>query len=151
MEDIRCSARTRPTPPWVIGTDFITQPVRDYEDAAKFYGEVLGLEFSKRWGSLPAGEFETGSLTIALIEPEALGMNGGPSATAIALHVEDVAAARAELERKGVEFKGATIDSGVCLQAIFEDLDGNILVLHNRYAPEPTRSQRVGSSQATSG
>jgi predicted enzyme related to lactoylglutathione lyase len=128
----------------VTGTDFITQPVQDYENAARFYGETLGLEFSKRWGSMPAGEFETGSLTIALVQPDAFGMRAGPSATAVALHVEDVEAARAELEAKGVEFKGATIDSGVCLQAIFEDLDGNILILHNRYAPEPTQSEPVG-------
>ena len=31
---------------------------------------------------------------------------------------------------------GDTIDSGVCHQAIFEDPDGNMLDLHNRYAPE---------------
>jgi predicted enzyme related to lactoylglutathione lyase len=121
--------------PLVTGTDFITQPVQNYDKAAKFYGDTLGLAFSKRWGQMPAGEFETGSLTIALVEADAFGMRPGPSASAIALHVKDVEAARAELERKGVEFKGATIDSGVCLQAIFEDLDGNILILHNRYAP----------------
>jgi hypothetical protein len=34
-----------------------------------------------------------------------------------------------------VEFKGETIDSGVCLRAIFEDVDGNTLIIHNRYAP----------------
>jgi 4-hydroxyphenylpyruvate dioxygenase-like putative hemolysin len=88
---------------------------------------------------MPAGEFETGSLTIALMQPDAFGMRSGPSASAIALHVEDVKAARADLEAKGVEFKGTTIDSGVCLQAIFEDPDGNLLILHNRYAPPPTR------------
>ena len=120
----------------VGGVDFITQPVRDYETAARFYGETLGLKFSKRWGRMPAGEFETGSLTIALMEPDAFGMRPGPSASAIALHVEDVEAARAELERKGVAFKGATIDSGVCLQAIFEDSDGNILIIHSRYEPD---------------
>jgi len=139
--------RARTTDPVLItGTDFITQPVQDYEKAAKFYGETLGLEFSKRWGSMPAGEFETGSLTIALVEPEAFGMRPGPSASAIALHVEDVEATRTELERKDVEFKGATIDSGVCLQAIFEDPDGNMLILHNRYAPELTPSERADAN-----
>ena len=123
----------------VTGTDFVTQPVKDYEKAAKFYSETLGLEFSKRWGNMPAGEFETGSLTIALMEPDALGMEFRRSTSAIALHVEDVEAARAELEGKGVKFNGATIDSGVCLQAIFEDVDGNTLILHNRYAPERER------------
>ena len=43
--------------------------------------------------------------------------------------------ARAELENAGVEFLGETIDSGVCLQAIFRDPDGNLLDLHHRYAP----------------
>ena len=123
----------------VTGTDFVTQPVQDYEAASKFYGETLGLEFSKRWGKMPAGEFETGSLTIALMQPEAFGMQFRPSTSAIALHVEDVEAARAELEAKGVEFKGETIDSGVCLQAIFEDGDDNPLILHNRYAPKSAR------------
>ncbi len=124
------------SPRLVTGTDFVTQPVADYEKAARFYGETLGLEFSKRWGKMPAGEFETGSLTIALMQPDAFGMDFRPSASMIALHVEDVEAARATLERNGVKFKGATIDSGVCLQALFEDLDGNTLILHNRYAQE---------------
>jgi hypothetical protein len=35
-----------------------------------------------------------------------------------ALHVEDVAAARAELEAKGVGFNGETIDTGVCHMAL---------------------------------
>ena len=123
----------------VTGTDFVTQPVRDYEKAARFYGETLGPAFSKRWGNMPAGEFETGSLTIALMESEAFGMVFRPSTSAIALHVEDVETARAELEGKGLDFKGATIDSGECLQAIFEDVDGNTLILHSRYTPEPPR------------
>jgi predicted enzyme related to lactoylglutathione lyase len=127
----------------VTGTDFVTQPVRDYEKAAKFYGGTLGLQFSKRWGNMPAGEFETGSLTIALMEPNAFGMEFRRSTSAIALHVEDVEAARAELERNGVTFKGATIDSGVCLQAIFEDVDGNTLILHNRYARELSGSPEL--------
>ena len=120
----------------ISGTDFVTQPVQDYDAAATFYGETLGLAFSKRWGNMPAGEFETGSLTIALMQPDAFGMTFRPSTGAIALHVEDVPAARAALEAKGVKFRGDTIDSGVCLQAIFEDVDGNMLIIHNRYAPE---------------
>ncbi len=53
----------------------------------------------------------------------------------IALHVDDVPAARAELERKGVEFEGETVDTGVCHFAFFSDPDGNSLALHNRYKP----------------
>jgi catechol 2,3-dioxygenase-like lactoylglutathione lyase family enzyme len=53
----------------------------------------------------------------------------------IALHVDDVAAARDELENKGVEFSGETLDTGVCHMAFFNDPDGNDLMLHRRYAP----------------
>jgi predicted enzyme related to lactoylglutathione lyase len=54
----------------------------------------------------------------------------------IALQVEDVEAARGELESKGVEFSGDIIDSGVCHMANFRDPDGNALMFHNRYAPK---------------
>jgi hypothetical protein len=53
--------------------------------------------------------------------------------------VEDVEAARAELQSRGVEFKGETLDSGVCYQAFFQDQDGNGLILHHRYAPPDAR------------
>ena len=48
--------------------------------------------------------------------------------------MDDVAAARAELEAKGVEFAGDTMDTGVCHMAFFRDPDGNDLMLHHRYA-----------------
>jgi predicted enzyme related to lactoylglutathione lyase len=117
-------------------TDFIAIPVRDYEKAKDFYENTLGLAFGKQWGDMPAGEFETGNLTIALMQPDAFGMEFSPHRFPVALRVADVEAARAELEGKGVKFMGDTIDSGVCHQAIFEDPDGNMLDLHNRYAPE---------------
>jgi predicted enzyme related to lactoylglutathione lyase len=90
----------------------------------------------QRPGQEPVGaEFETGTVTIALIAAERLGLAFQPNKVPIALRVEDVGAARAELESRGVSFKGDTIDSGVCHQAIFEDPDGNVLDLHHRYAP----------------
>jgi catechol 2,3-dioxygenase-like lactoylglutathione lyase family enzyme len=119
----------------VTKTDFICIPVTDYDSSAKFYGEVLGLPLSKRWGSMPAGEFETGSLTIALMQPDAFGLEFSPHRFPVALHVDDVAGARGELESQGVEFQGDIIDSGVCHMAYFADPDGNALMLHNRYAP----------------
>ncbi len=119
----------------ITGTDFITLPTRDFEAAVKFYGEVLGLPESKRWGEMPAAEFETGNLTIAVMQSDAFGLEFQPHTHPVALRVDDVEAARAELESRGVEFKGETIDSGVCHQAIFEDPDGNTLDIHHRYAP----------------
>ena len=123
----------------VTGVDFITVPTQDYEKAERFYGDVLGLERSKQWGSMPAREFETGSLTIAVMQSDAFGQQFAPHSHPIALHVDDVEAARSELESQGVEFVADTIDSGVCHMAIFSDPDGNRLMLHHRYAPADAR------------
>ena len=119
----------------ITGVDFITVPTRDFDKASEFYGETLGLERSKRWGTMPAGEFETGSLTIAIMQSDAFGIAFAPHTHPIALHVDDVAAAREELESKGVSFAADTMDSGVCHMAHFRDPDGNSLMLHARYAP----------------
>ena len=124
--------------PLVTGTDFICVPIQDFDRARQFYEETLGLEFAKRWGDMPAAEYETGSLTIAIMQPDAFGLEFKPHSLPIALHVDDVAAARAQLEAQGVQFVADTLDSGVCLQALFLDPAGNLLDLHHRYAPVPT-------------
>jgi uncharacterized protein YndB with AHSA1/START domain/predicted enzyme related to lactoylglutathione lyase len=125
--------------PLVTGVDFVSLPTRDLDAAMDFYANVLGLERSSVWqrpGQDAIGaEFETGTVTIALIASERLGIEFQPNKVPIALRVDDVAAARAALESRGVTFIGDTIDSGVCHQAIFEDPDGNTLDLHHRYAP----------------
>ena len=118
----------------VTGTDFITVATRDIAAAERLYGEVLGLPLSKRWGNMPAAEFETGNLTIAVMQSDAFGIEFRANNHPIALHVDDFEAARAELESRGVEFKSGVIDSGVCHQVFFADPDGNTLGLHHRYA-----------------
>ena len=119
----------------ITGVDFICVPTRDFAKASEFYGSVLGLERSKQWGDMPAMEFETGNLTIAIMQSDAFKIEFQRHSHPIALHVDDVAAARAELEEKGVKFPAETIDSGVCHMAYFADPDGNALMLHHRYAP----------------
>ena len=118
----------------ITGVDFITVPTQDFEQADRFYGDVPGLERSKQWGSMPAREFESGNLTIAVMQSDAFGMDFSPHSHPIALHVDDVEAARSELESKGVEFPADTLDSGVCHMAYFADPDGNRLMFHHRYA-----------------
>ncbi len=117
--------------------DFVTVPVRDLERADRFYGETLGLErnpsSSERWI-----EYETGNLTLALVQPDALGMEFAPLPFgAIAIRVPDVAEAKRKLEEAGVEFGGEIFDSGVCKGSMFTDSEGNGLLLHRRYAPFP--------------
>jgi predicted enzyme related to lactoylglutathione lyase len=124
----------------VTGVDFVSLPTGDFDGAMDFYGNVLGLPNSSVWqrpGQEAVGaEFETGTVTIAVIPSERLGIPFQANRVPIALHVDDVEASRAELTSRGVTFIGDTIDSGVCHMANFQDPDGNALMLHHRYAPK---------------
>ena len=120
----------------VTGVDFACVASADHEAACKFYEDVLGLERSKSWGSMPATEFETGSLTIAVIDWTAFGRENQPNPNAIVLQVADVPLAKAELESRGVEFQTEIIDSGTCHQAYFADPDGNALGIHHIYGDQ---------------
>ena len=123
------------TTPLITGTDFITIATQDFDAAVEFYGGVLGLPESKRWGQMPAAEFETGNLTIAVMQSDAFGIEFRANNHPLEFHVDDFETAKAELESRGVEFKADTLDSGVCWQAFFDDPDGNLLAIHHRYAP----------------
>jgi predicted enzyme related to lactoylglutathione lyase len=124
----------------VTGVDYVGIPSNDLETARAFYENVLGLEASSVWqqpGKDAVGaEFETGTVTIALINCPALGIPFQTNPAPLALQVADVAQARAALQAQGVAFEHDTIDSGVCHMAHFKDPDGNTLMLHQRYAPK---------------
>jgi predicted enzyme related to lactoylglutathione lyase len=119
----------------ISGVDFIGLPTRDLEATVKFYGETLGLERSAYRPERHHAEFETGNLTVNVMVAEKMGLPYVVSQNPIALHVDDVAASRAELESRGVTFFGDIVDTGVCHMAFFADPDGNALMLHHRYAP----------------
>lgn len=123
------------TSPLVTGVDFVSVPTRDLDAAVEFYGTTLGLECSVRLEDKPFAEFETGTVTFSIIDSARFGFEFAPNRNPIALHVEGVEAARAQLERRGVSFEGEIIDTGVCHMAPFADPDGNALMLHHRYAP----------------
>jgi predicted enzyme related to lactoylglutathione lyase len=120
----------------VTGVDFVSVPTQDLERAVAFYGETLGLHRSVYKPERNFAEFETGTVTLSVVNPEAMGIGEfKANANHLALQVEDVAAAREALEALGVSFHGDIIDTGVCHMAIFSDPDGNALMLHRRYAP----------------
>jgi predicted enzyme related to lactoylglutathione lyase len=119
----------------ITGVDFAAVFVTDYPRATEFYGGTLGLEHSVDYGKIPGGEFETGNLTLQVLDAASVGQDFQPSTHPIALHVDDVEATRSDLESKGVSFLAETMDSGVCHLAPFADPDGNVLLLHHRYAP----------------
>jgi predicted enzyme related to lactoylglutathione lyase len=118
----------------ITGVDFVTLPTNDLDASMHFYGEVLGLPFVKRWGDMPAAEYQAGNLTLAILDPTSVGIEFKPNTVPVALQVEDVAEARAALEAAGVTFAADTMDTGVCHQAYFTDPAGNSLNIHHRYA-----------------
>jgi predicted enzyme related to lactoylglutathione lyase len=121
--------------PLMTGVDFVCVPTRDHDRAVEFYGNVLGLERGKRWGEMPATEFQAGNLTLAVMDPSAFGQpEARPNSAPIAFQVRDFEAAKATLAERGVTFIVEKLDSGVCHQAIFADPDGNPLIVHHRYA-----------------
>ena len=91
--------------PDITKLDYVAIPSQEAARSRQFYGETLGLR---------PDEHKNAHL---------------------ALHVDDVAAARSELEGQGIEFTGDVMDTGVCHMAFFTDPDGNDLMLHSRYAP----------------
>jgi predicted enzyme related to lactoylglutathione lyase len=121
----------------ITKVDTVGIPSRDTARSRQFYVETLGL----RPDPNASNEFWIGETCFGIWEPERFGAEFEPQKNGIALlHVDDVEAARAELEAKGVEFTGETFDTGVCHMATFSDPDGNQLVLHKRYAPYAERS-----------
>lgn len=116
----------------INGLDFLGVPSQDPDAARAFYEDTLGL----RRDASAEYEVWAGDTCFAIWAPEQMGMDfvaqtGNP----FPLGVDDVAAARSELEAKGVAFFGETLDTGVCHMAFFADPDGNQLMLHHRYAP----------------
>jgi predicted enzyme related to lactoylglutathione lyase len=108
----------------VKGVDFVALQTTDFDRAMTFYGEFA--------------EFETGNLTLSIIDSATMGMEHRSSPAPVALHVDDVAQVRGRLEEAGVQFSGDIRDTGVCHMAFFQDPDGNALMLHHRYAPRHT-------------
>jgi catechol 2,3-dioxygenase-like lactoylglutathione lyase family enzyme len=110
--------------------DFVSVLTQDIPRAKRFFGETLGLPIETEGEN--DMEFTLGQVTLDVFNP---GRPFVASSAGIAIRVPDVAAARAELESKGVEFDGETRDTGVCHMAFFKDPDGNVFMLHRRYAP----------------
>ena len=119
----------------VTGVDFVPMPTRDLEAAVDFYGSTMGLPRSVYIPERNYSEFETGNLTLSVYNAEKMGLQHNVNPNPVALHVDDVAQARAALEGRGVQFAGDTFDTGVCHMAFFADPDGNQMVLHRHYAP----------------
>jgi predicted enzyme related to lactoylglutathione lyase len=122
----------------ITRVDFVGIPTRDLDRAVAFYGTTLGIPMSRHVPERNFAEFETGNLTLNLMNAEKMGLEHHAVRNAIALHVDDVAAARERLEAEGVQFVMDTFDTGVCHMAFFQDPDGNALMLHHNYTRNST-------------
>lgn len=124
----------------ISGVDFLGIPTHDLEKAVAFYGDTLGLPRSVYRPERHFAEFETGNLTLNIMDAEKMGLEHTTLRNPLALHVDDVAGARATLESRGVTFAGDIFDTGVCHMAFFADPDDNALMLHHRYKPRATEA-----------
>jgi catechol 2,3-dioxygenase-like lactoylglutathione lyase family enzyme len=115
--------------------DFVSFLTQDMARAKRFYTEVLELKVETEDENGNDMELTAGQVTLDIFDPSSIGQPFAPSPAGLALRVPDVAAAREELEAKGIDFDGETVDTGVCHMAFFKDPDGNALMLHRRYAP----------------
>jgi catechol 2,3-dioxygenase-like lactoylglutathione lyase family enzyme len=117
--------------------DYIRVPVTDMEKANHFYGELLGLRRNPNSPHEDWVEYEAGNVTLAVMTPRTHDYEFTPLPPGtLALRVPDVAAAKAELEAKGLQVNEMW-DSGLCYGAGVRDPDGNAILLHHRYAPYP--------------
>ena len=116
--------------------DFVSVPTRDSNRAVAWYRTVLELPESE----YSEGEIETPNVTLSFWNPEEQGERFVPNENGIALRVGDVHEAISELRAAGAEIIGIE-DSGVCHMGFVKDPDGNVLILHRRYAPKEKRGQ----------
>ena len=115
-------------------SDFVSVPVTDLERSTRLLPGHARPRAGRPWGW---PEFQLGeNVSLYLLDPTNIGQEFvGPHTAPIALRVPDVEEARKALEAEGVAFAGETFDTGVCHMAHFHDPDGNVLMLHRRYAP----------------
>ena len=116
--------------------DFVSVPTRDAARAVAWYRDVLGLPVSE----FTDGEVEAPGLTLSFWSPEEQGEPFVANENGIALRVADVEAAVEEVRAAGAEVVGIQ-DSGVCHMGFVKDPDGNVVILHRRYAPREKRAQ----------
>jgi len=116
--------------------DFVSVPTRDVARAVAFYRDVLGLPESE----YAEGEVETPNVTFSFWAPEEEGEEFVANTAGVALRVADVPAAVEEARAAGAEVVGIE-DTGVCHMGFVKDPDGNVLILHRRYAPRTRRGE----------
>jgi len=114
--------------------DFVSVPTRDVGRAVAWYCDVLGLAVSE----YTEGEVEAPNVTLSFWRPEDDDLPFTPIEAGVALRVADVESAVEEARAGGAEVMGIE-DTGVCHMGFVRDPDGNVIILHRRYAPRVKR------------
>ncbi len=114
--------------------DFVSVPTRDVGRAVAWYRDVLGLAES----DYTDGEVEAPNVTFSFWRPEDDAIRFTPNESGFALRVADVHAAVEEAKAGGADVIGIE-DTGVCHMGFVRDPDGNVIILHHRYAPRVAR------------
>jgi catechol 2,3-dioxygenase-like lactoylglutathione lyase family enzyme len=108
--------------------------VDDMEKAVAFYRDKLGLPV--KYEAADWVELDAGNMTIALRRygsgPEGRPELGVGEGATLVFQVDDIEAAKAELEGQGIKFIGGVFDYGTVKLAAFEDLNGNVLQIYQR-------------------
>jgi catechol 2,3-dioxygenase-like lactoylglutathione lyase family enzyme len=106
--------------------------VDDMAKSVAFYRDTLGIPVeyeSDDWVELDAG-----NVTIALRQfgsgPEGRPELGVGEGATIVFEVDDIEAAKTELEGKGVKLLGGVFNYGAVKLAAFEDVNGNVLQIY---------------------
>ena len=105
---------------------FVMYPVTDMPRAVAFYRDVLGLTKSGLESDFWV-EFDVDGVTFGIGNFEQVGEPG--SAQSLALEVTDMAAARAELEKRCAE-SSEPFETKICFISVVRDPDGNQIWLH---------------------
>jgi lactoylglutathione lyase len=121
-------------PPFAAETYGIILGTEQYEECVAFYGTTLGLPLWFEKPSLTCFRFGSGYLMVehgGVAAPDRKTMDQNPAM--LRFNVADVAAAAAELERRGVNVTIAHYDWGTV--GTFADPDGNPCELKNADDP----------------
>ena len=114
----------------ILGTDFVTYYVSDFHKAVMFYRDVLGLPLGIYSAEEEWAEFDCGNVTLAL--KGGMEIAPGDHAPRVALAVDDIARAQAELVAHGVNIVRPPEQHGVCRHMELLDPDNNVVILHHR-------------------
>jgi catechol 2,3-dioxygenase-like lactoylglutathione lyase family enzyme len=106
--------------------------IDDMDKSVAFYRDTLGIPV--KYESDDLVELDAGNVTIALRRfgsgPEGRPELGVGEGATIVFEVDDIEAAKTELEGKGVKLLGGVFNYGAVKLAAFEDVNGNVLQIY---------------------